>query len=111
MMQQETPDSTPPPPPPGQPAPYQPPPIQDDPGMRMLLPVGRSGLAIAAGYVGLFSVLFLPAPVALILGVMALVDISKHPAKHGMGRAIFAVVMGGIFSAILLLMIALSFVG
>ena len=76
----------------------------------MLLPIGRSGLAIAAGYMGLFSVLFVPAPIALILGVMALMDISKHPEKHGMGRAIFAVVMGGIFSAILLLMIVLSFV-
>src|SRR4051812_21407307 len=29
--------------------------IGDDAGMRMLLPVGRSGWAIAAGYLGLFS--------------------------------------------------------
>ena len=106
-MQQETPDRNSPP----QPAPYQPPRMEDDPAIRLLLPLGRSGLAIAAGYVGLFSVLFLPAPIALLLGVMALVDISKHPEKHGMGRAIFAVVIGGIFSAILLLMIVLSFVG
>ena len=37
-----------------------------DPGqdrtMRWLLPVGRSGYAITAGYVGLFSLLVAPAP-------------------------------------------------
>ena len=62
--------------------------------MRMLLPVGRSGLAIAAGYVGLFAVLGVPAPFALLLGILAIIDIRKHPEKHGMGRAVFAIVMG-----------------
>ena len=73
--------------------------------MRMLLPVGRSILAIAAGYFGLFSVLLVPAPIALLLGILAIVDIRRHPEKHGMGRAIFAIVMGGIFSLFLLLAI------
>ncbi len=54
---------------------------------------GWSLRAIAAGYVGLFSVLLVPAPLA-ILGVVAIVDIRRHPKKHGMGRAIFAIVMG-----------------
>ena len=33
-----------------------------------VLPVGRSGWAIAAGFFGLFAVLFLPAPIALVPG-------------------------------------------
>ncbi len=68
--------------------------IGDDAGMRALLPVGRSGLAIAAGYAGLFSPLMLPAPVAILLGILAIVDIKRHPEKHGMGRAIFGIAMG-----------------
>lgn len=34
----------------------------NDAELRHLVPVGRSGLAIAAGYLALFSVLFIPAP-------------------------------------------------
>jgi hypothetical protein len=71
--------------------------------MRFLLPVGRSGWAIAAGYAGLFAVLFFPAPIALVLGIVAIRDIQKHPEKHGMGRAIFAVITGSIFTLFLLL--------
>src|SRR4051794_36538416 len=64
---------------------------------RMLLPVGRSGWAIAAGYLGLFSLIVLPAPIALIFSIIAIRDIRKsrtaaHP-KHGMGRAIFGLIM------------------
>ncbi|MDO8677799.1 MAG: DUF4190 domain-containing protein [Acidobacteriota bacterium] len=62
--------------------------------MRMLLPVGRSGLAIAAGYAGLFAFLILPAPLALVLGVLAVRDIRRNPKKRGMGRAVFGVITG-----------------
>lgn len=72
----------------------------DDAVMRMLLPVGRSGLAIAAGYAGLLSVLCLPAPVALVLGLLAIADLRNNPHQHGMGRAVFAVVMGAVFSVV-----------
>ena len=65
-----------------------------DAGMRMLLPVGRSGWAIAAGYLGLFSFIIFPAPIALIISIIAIIDIRRHPEKHGMGRAIFGLVMG-----------------
>ncbi|MBX9788615.1 MAG: DUF4190 domain-containing protein [Pirellulales bacterium] len=60
----------------------------------MLLPVGRSILAIHAGYLGLFAVLIFPAPIALLVGVLAVIDIRRHPKKHGLGRAIFGIVMG-----------------
>ena len=75
-----------------------PPSIGDNAGMRMLLPVGRSGWAIAAGYLGLFCLIVIPAPVALIVSIIAIRDIRKsrktsYP-KHGMGRAIFGLIAG-----------------
>ena len=96
-----------------QPMPIQPqrPAIDDSPAMRMILPVGRSGLAIAAGYVGLFAVLLVPAPIALILGILAVIDIRRHPEKHGMGRAVFALIMGGIFSILMFIFILSAALG
>lgn len=70
--------------------------IGDDPVMRALLPVGRSGWAIAAGYLGLFSLLVVPAPFALVCGLLAVRDIRRNPNKHGMGRAVFGIVLGGL---------------
>ncbi len=68
--------------------------LGDDAAMRLILPVGRSLWAIAAGYFGLFSLICFPAPIAMALGIVAIRDIKKHPEKHGMGRAIFGLVMG-----------------
>jgi hypothetical protein len=79
--------------------------LGENPGIRLLLPVGRSFWAIAAGYAGLFAVLFIPAPFALILGIIAIYDIKRHPKRHGMGRAIFGLVMGAIFTIGLILAI------
>jgi hypothetical protein len=76
-----------------------------DPAVRMLLPVGRSLWAIAAGYAGLFAVLFFPAPIALVLGVIAVRHLRRHPDQHGMGRAIFAIVMGTVFSIPLVILL------
>jgi len=74
--------------------------------MRILLPVGRSGWAIAAGYAGLFALLVLPAPIALILGVLGWRDIwrSKGTAapKYGMGRVVFALITGVLGTGLLL---------
>jgi hypothetical protein len=72
--------------------------IGDDPAMRMLLPVGRSGWAIAAGYLGLLSLLGIFGPPALICGILAIRDIRQHPEKHGLGRAWFGIVMGSLGS-------------
>lgn len=75
--------------------------------MRILLPVGRSGWAIAAGYAGLFSVILIGAPFALIFGLLAVRDIRKSRAtgrpKYGMGRAVFGIVMGSLMIALALL--------
>ena len=63
-------------------------------------PIGRSfalvvaGWAIAAGYLGLVSVLCVPAPLALLAGILAVREMKRDPKKHGMGRAVFGIVMG-----------------
>ena len=78
----------------------------------MLLPVGRSGWAIAAGYLGLFGLLILPAPLALIISIIAICDIRKSKTtgkpKHGMGRAIFGLIVGIIGTATLAVMLISS---
>ena len=82
-------------------------PIGEDAGIRMLLPVGRSRWAIAAGYAGLLSPLLVIAPLALLLGILALRDIKRNPQRHGKGRAVFGIVMGVLFSAFGLLVLAM----
>lgn len=85
-----------------QPAPRR---LADDPVMRMVLPVGRSMWAIIAGYLGLLSFLVVFAPFALATGIFAVIDIKRNPEKHGMGRAIFGIVMGALGSIILAIML------
>jgi hypothetical protein len=74
----------------------------DSARMRWLMPVGRSGWAIAAGYPGLVSLLYIPAPFAVFCGVMGVRSIRRDPKKHGMIRAIFGIVMGLIMCTALL---------
>jgi hypothetical protein len=79
-----------------------------DAGMeKYLLPVGRSGWAITSGYLGLFSILVIPAPFALFTGVMAYRDMRKHPEKIGMGRTVFGIVMGLAGTVLLIWLMAL----
>lgn len=68
----------------------------DDATIRALLPVGRRPLALVAGYVGLLSFLLLPSPLAILMGVLAVRDLNRHPGSHGMGRAVFAIVAGAL---------------
>jgi hypothetical protein len=95
------------PPPQGQPsyppAYWQQQPAADDRVLEWVIPVNRSGLAIAAGYVGLVTLPFLIlGPVAVLLGFLALADIRRNPSKRGKGRAWFGIVYGG-FGTLLLL--------
>ncbi len=77
----------------------------DDAGMRFLLPVGRSGWAIAAGYLGLFGLVVIPAPLALIVSIIAILEIKKskrsEKPKRGLGRAIFGLIVGILGSIVL----------
>jgi hypothetical protein len=81
--------------------------LANDPVARALLPVGRSGWAIAAGYLGLFSLLVVPAPLAIAAGLLALADMRRHPEKFGMGRAVFGLVMGALGTVALVFLLAL----
>ena len=71
------------------------PPVRDR-SMEMLMPVNRTALSIVAGYAGLFSILLVFAPIALLLGVLALMDLSHKPDVGGRGRSWFAVVAGAL---------------
>jgi hypothetical protein len=88
---------------------YRPPPpardLGEDPAIRLLIPVGRSGWAIAAGYMGLFAACPPAAPLAIILSVIAIVHLRRNPKLHGWGRAIFGLVMGIVFSVLLIIML------
>jgi hypothetical protein len=76
-----------------------------DAAVRMLIPIGRTPLSITAGYAALFSVLLAPAPIALVLGICALVQLNHRPDSYGRGRAIFAIVMGAVFTVVLIALI------
>jgi hypothetical protein len=80
--------------------------LGDSAAMRMLLPVGRSWLAIVAGYLGLFALVVFPAPLALVAGAIAVWDLRRHPEKRGWGRAGFAVVAGALGTAALVAILA-----
>jgi len=82
----------------------------DEKALEWILPINRSGWAIAAGYVAMFSfpLLFI-APIALILGVIGLLHANKKQ-KLGKGRAIFAIVYGGIMT-IALIALTIAIIG
>ena len=77
-------------------------PAPADPALSMVIPINRSGWAIAAGYLALVSVLCFPAPIALFCGIMALRDLKRQPHLQGAGRAWFGIVMGVLFTLVLL---------
>lgn len=95
------------------PNPYQPgqfptaAPQENNLAVRMLIPIDRSIWAIAAGYLGLFSLCALPAPLAILCGVMGLREIKRNPKVHGAGRCYFGIVMGTLGSLFLVLWLIL----
>lgn len=106
-------EPSPPPPPPLQPAP--PPFVRDsqhmiasaateaaDPALQMLIPINVGAWAIAAGYIGLFSVVLLPAgPFAIFAGIMALRRVRAHPGERGRVRAWIGIGLGSIGTLLL----------
>jgi hypothetical protein len=65
---------------------------------RMLMPVGRPASAIAAGYLGLLSLLPFVGIFAIITSLVALRTLKRKPELSGSGRAIFGLVMGSIMT-------------
>lgn len=78
------------------PAPAPARPIQPVGAIGLLVPIDISGWAMAAGYLGLFALVILPAPVALIIGLVALRDLDRRPQMRGRGRAWFGIITGAI---------------
>jgi hypothetical protein len=74
--------------------------------LKGVIPVNTSVLAIIAGYAGLFSLLLLPGPIALLLGIAALIDLRARPGRYGHVRAWFAVIAGGLATAAFILILA-----
>lgn len=70
--------------------------------LRFVAPIHSSGWAIVASYLGLFSLVLIFAPFSLWAGLMALKDLKANPHKTGKGRAIFGIVMGAVFSLVLI---------
>ncbi len=66
--------------------------------VKWLIPIGRSGWAVASGYLGLLScfpfVGLLFGIAAVITGILALRHARKNPKMGGRGRAIFGIILG-----------------
>ena len=88
-------------------------PFRDDPGKSLegIVPVNTSGWAIAAGYLGLFSVLALPAPFALICGIIALRKLKGAPGVRGHVRAWLGIILGAVCTCLYLWVIIASAMG
>lgn len=69
-------------------------------GLEWLVPIGRSGWSIAAGYLGLLSCIPFIGVVlgilAIATGILGLRHASRDREIGGRGRAIFGIVLGGI---------------
>lgn len=66
----------------------------DDRLIRALLPVGRSGWAIASGYLALGAMIPFFGIAAIITGILGIRAIKAREGLHGMGRAVFGIVVG-----------------
>lgn len=71
--------------------------------LRWCVPLGRSGWAIAAGYLGLLSFIPFIGVMAIICGFLGLLSIAKDPQKLGKGRAWFGIVSGSGFTILYLI--------
>ena len=69
-------------------------PASSDAALGLLIPVQVDPIALVAGYVGLFSLLLVPAPIALGIGIWALVRLKGRTGIRGAGRAWTAIVLG-----------------
>lgn len=78
---------------------------------RFLTPAGRPASAIAAGYLGLFSLLPFFGIFAIICGAVALRTLRRNPHLLGRGRAWFGLVMGTVMTLLYGVAILLAVIG
>lgn len=82
------------------------PPTDDAKLLEIFIPINRSPIAIAAGYVALFTIPFLfMGTIALVLGIIGLVKHKNNPTKKGIGRLWFAIIYGGFGTVLFLVLI------
>ncbi len=89
-----------------QPGAYGTPPPARNRTVEALLPVNRTGLSIAAGYLGLMCLVVVPGPIAVLVSVLALRELRRKPDVAGRGRAWFGLVAGILATVGLLALIA-----
>ena len=65
-----------------------------------------SRLATSAMYLGILSILLFPAPIAMILGILSILDLRTSPGRGGMARSIFGLVAGLLGSVMLVFALA-----
>jgi len=72
-------------------------------GLRASAPAAASppGMAQAAFVSGWLSILLCPAPVAVVLGILGIVEVRREPGGTGMGRSVFSLVAGLVGSVVL----------
>ena len=63
-------------------------------GLEILFPINRTGLSIAAGYLGLLSLIPAIGIIAILVSGIAFYDFHRRPQAKGRGRATFGLVMG-----------------
>lgn len=80
--------------------------IEND--LKYLIPMGTTPIPMIAGYLGLFSLLILPAPFALILGVVGLNQLKKKNITNGRGRCWTGIVLGSIFTVLPIVLYAIA---
>jgi hypothetical protein len=77
----------------------------------MVLPVNRLPIAIVAGYLGIFSLLIFPGPIAVFVSVLALRQLKTKPDVGGNGRAWFGLIAGAVASVVLVIMVLNALTG
>jgi hypothetical protein len=89
--------------------------FEDEPAVRWLIPVDRSGWSIAAGYLGLLScfpfVGLLFGLAAVVTGILGLKASRRNPRLGGRGRATFGLVLGAIAGLGNLVLVVVLIVG
>jgi hypothetical protein len=73
-----------------------------------IVPVGRTGLSIVAGYLGLCAMVPPLAPIALIVSIIAWLQFQKSPGKLGKGRIIFGFIAGTLGTIALLYLLIIK---
>lgn len=69
--------------------------------LHLVIPMGTPISAVIAGYLGLFSVLVLPAPFAFGMGIVGLRQIKKSGKRYGKVRCWVGIILGGLVTLLI----------